>query len=258
MTAPRRAVVDIEGQQLTTASWGDGAPGVIVLHDGLGSIAQWRGVPAALSRVTGRTVLAYDRAGHGRSTPVPTGAWPADWLHREAEVLARLIEAVGAADPVLVGHSDGGSIAAIHAAASGTRAPVALLAAHTWVEDVTVDRITVLERRPVEMVQALSRFHDAPEALFRAWSGVWTSPEFARWDIRPDLHRVVAPTLVIQGTRDEYATPDHALETAAAIGDNAECRLLPDLGHLLQHQDPGQVVELVASFVGRTVKPADS
>src|SRR3954447_22073524 len=88
-----RSTVSVEADRLTTARWGDGPPSIVMLHDGLGSIAQWRDVPGRLAARTGLTVLAYDRAGHGSSTPVPAGPWPTDWLHREARVLAGLLDA---------------------------------------------------------------------------------------------------------------------------------------------------------------------
>jgi pimeloyl-ACP methyl ester carboxylesterase len=250
---PRAVTVDVGGRRLTTASWGDGIPAIVLLHDGLGSIAQWRSVPAELARRTGRTVLAYDRAGHGESTPTPNGPWPPDWLHREAVVLGSLLDAVAADRPTLVGHSDGGSIAAIHAASSpATCGPLVLLASHAWVEPVTVDAITRLRVRPEEVLRRLERFHARADLLFEAWSGVWVSEDFARWDIRPDLHAITMPTLVVQGRRDEYATEAHAVETSAAIGDNAECHLLPGLGHLLHHEAPDAVIDLVAGFAAAT------
>ena len=113
--------VEIEGRSLTTQRWGDGPAEIVVLHDGLGSIRQWRDLPAQMHATTGRTVLAYDRAGHGSSTPVPTGPWPADWLHTEAELLAQLLDEVAVAEPLLVGHSDGGSISLLTAAAEQER-----------------------------------------------------------------------------------------------------------------------------------------
>jgi pimeloyl-ACP methyl ester carboxylesterase len=247
---PTRHVVDVGGRRLTTATWGDGVPEIVVLHDGLGSIGQWRSVPAELAARSGRTVLAYDRAGHGDSTPTPTGPWPHDWLHREAEVLAALIDRVGAVTPDLVGHSDGGSIAAILAAdAPATSGRLVLLAAHSWVESVTVDEIARMRRQPDDVVRRLRRFHARPEALFEAWSAVWVSDEFAEWDIRPRLHAISAPTLVVQGRRDEYATEAHAVETRTAIGDNAELLLLPDAGHLLHHEASAELVDLVVRFV---------
>lgn len=245
----RIEVVELGDLRLTTATWGTGTPEIVMLHDGLGSIEQWRSVPADLARRTGRPVLAYDRAGHGRSTPTPAGAWPADWLHREADVLAELIRAVGTTDPVLVGHSDGGSIAAIHAASTRSGARLALLAAHSWVEPITVREIARLRARPDDVVRRLRRYHRAADALFEAWSGVWTGEEFAAWDIRPRLGAIPAATLVVQGAGDEYATDRHAVETAAAIGPNAECRLLPGLGHLLHHEAPDRVSELLARFI---------
>ena len=221
---------------------------MILLHDGLGSIAQWRDVPEALAAATGRTVLAYDRAGHGTSTPLPDGPWPADWLHHEALVLAELIDAVGAERPALVGHSDGGSIAAIHAIDSPT-GPLVLLAAHSWVERTTFDAIAAMRAAPERIVRGLARAHAAPEALFEAWSGVWTSEEFGRWDIRDRLGAIDVPVLVAQGEADEYASPDHAIATAGAIGSNATYRLLPGVGHLLHHQAPTTVVRLVADHL---------
>lgn len=240
----------VGGRNLTTATWGTGTPDIVMLHDGLGSIAQWRSVPYEVARRTGLTVLAYDRAGHGSSTPRPSGPWPADWLHREAEVLSLLLSRVGAAQPVLVGHSDGGSIAAILAADQPSSCrQLVLLAAHSWVESVTVDEIARLRATPGPIVGSLGRYHDHPDALFEAWSGVWVGDEFARWDIRPSLSTVAVPTIVAQGVLDEYATPAHAIETSAAIGDNARPVLLPELGHLLPHEAPETVIELVDGFV---------
>lgn len=247
---PTTQVVAVGGQQLTTATWGMGAPEIVLLHDGLGSIGQWRSVPAGLANRSGRTVMAYDRAGHGSSIPVPSGPWPADWLHREAEVLAELLRLVGARAPVLVGHSDGGSIAAILAAGQPTSCrQLALLAAHTWVETATIREIEHMRATPAPIVSALRRYHDRPEELFEAWSGVWVSEEFATWDVRELVADIAVPTIVIQGDHDEYATDAHAFETSGAIGSNARPVLLPDLGHLLHHEAPEVVTELIARFV---------
>lgn len=242
-------MVDLPDAQLATATWGTGTPEIVLLHDGLGSVEQWGTVPADLARLTGRTTLAYDRAGHGTSTPVPSGPWPPDWLHREADVLATLLHEFDAESASLVGHSDGGSIAAIHAARSGTGGPLVLLAAHSWVEPVCAAGITGMRRHPEGIIRGLGRYHAEPAALFEAWSGVWVSEAFAPWDIRPLLASVSVPALVVQGVRDEYATDAHAIETAAAIGPNADYRLLDGLGHLLHHRAPELVAELVAQFL---------
>ncbi len=248
---PAHRSVPIGAGELRVATCGTGRPEVVLLHDGLGSIGQWREVPAMLHDATGRTVVATDRAGHGASTPVPTGPWPADWLHREAAVLPGLLDAIGADRPLLVGHSDGGSIALLAAVDGVACRGVVTLAAHTFVERVCVDSIVGMRSAPDRIVTGLARYHEHPDAVFEAWSGVWTSAAFRDWDIRPQLGSIDVPVLVVQGDGDEYATDAQALDTAAAIGADAECVLLPGGGHLLHHQAPERVVELVRDHLDR-------
>lgn len=239
-----------EGGSITVATWGRGPAEIVLLHDGLGSIGQWRAIPAEIAARTGRTVLAYDRPGHGDSTPVPHGPWPTDWLHIEAKRLAGLLPNIDIAEaPIIVGHSDGGSIALLHAAS--TEAPIRgllTLAAHSWVERSCYDAIVGMRANTDSIVRGLARDHANPTAVFEAWSGVWVSEPFQSWDIRPALSTVSCPTVVAQGAEDEYAAQSHAFETAAAIGPNAEALLLDDVGHLLHHQDPELVVDLVVSL----------
>lgn len=238
--------------RLRTTTWGDGPPDIVMLHDGIGSTSQWRSVPGDVAAATGATVMAYDRAGHGASTPIPSGPWPADWLHREAEVLRGLLDVVGADDPLLVGHSDGGSIALIHAANGGAGRGVVSLAAHVWVETVTVDAIHAIRSNVDAVVAALSKHHDAPAAVFEAWSGGWVSDAFQSWDIRPMLAGVSMPVVAVQGDCDEYATPTHLDELAAAVGSIARAILVPDARHLLHHDVPEVVTSIVAdAFDGR-------
>ncbi|MGB5758535.1 MAG: alpha/beta hydrolase [Acidimicrobiales bacterium] len=251
--ASERETLSIDDARLTVARWGDGPAEIVLLHDGLGSIEQWRGIPAAVAEQTGRTVVAYDRPGHGRSTPVPTGPWPADWLHREAERFDKVLDAVGAERPLLVGHSDGGSIALLNAAA--TDRPIRgllTLAAHSWVEQLCYDSIVAMRGNRDAIIAGLARSNDHPGALFDAWSGVWVSDEFRRWNILSMLSTVTCQTVVAQGAEDEYAPAGHAVTTAEAIGDNAEYLLLDGLGHLLHHQDPDRIVGLIADFDKQT------
>lgn len=232
--------------RLRTATWGDGVPSIVMLHDGIGSITQWRSVPADIAAATGATVMAYDRAGHGASTPVPMGPWPADWLHREAEVLGGLLTTIGADNPLLVGHSDGGSIALIHAAGGGAGRGLVSLAAHVWVEAVTVESIHSIRANVASVVGALGKHHDAPAEVFEAWSGGWVSEAFAPWDIRPILGTITMPVVAVQGDGDEYATPEHVSEVASAIGDHARAVLVPNARHLLHHDVPEEVTSIVA------------
>ncbi len=238
--------IPVDGAELATARWGSGVPEIILLHHGLGSTGQWRGVPAGLWAATGWCTVAYDRPGHGTSTPVPDGPWPADWLHREAGRLEALLDRLGVERSVLVGHSDGASVALIFAAEHPERVErIVSIAAHSYVEQVCVDRIAQLRTEPGSLIDGLAKYHAHPAAVFEAWSGVWVSDEFARWDIRSLIGAVRAPTVVVQGRDDEYGTDAMAIDTAAAIGGNARVVLLDGLGHLLPQQAPDLAIDLV-------------
>ncbi len=245
--------------RLATRTWGPGTPEIVMLHDGLGSVDQWRRVPAQIAQETGRTVLAYDRPGHGDSTPVPRGRWPIDWMQKQAVALLGLLDVLDIAAPVLVGHSDGASIALIHASMEPERVSgVVALSPHSYVEDRCVEAIALLRRQPRSIVASLARHHAEAAALFDAWSGGWTDPDFAAWDVRVLLSNISCPVLVAQGASDEYATEAMLFETVMAIkgGDQdlakpslVDGRLLPELGHMVHRGAPEVVVEMVADFV---------
>jgi len=184
----------------------DGAePALVFLHEGLGSVALWRDFPARLA--AGRRALIYSRAGHGQSD-LPDGPRTPRFMHEEAlDVLPELLAAHGISRPVLVGHSDGASIALIHAA----RHPVdrlILLAPHVFVEDVTIASIeqarTTFET--TDLRERMGRYHRDPERTFRLWNDIWLAPAFRAWNIEDVLGDVTAPTLVIQGEHDQYGT----------------------------------------------------
>ncbi len=219
-----------------------------MLHDGLGSLSQWRDTPAEIAEATGTAVMAFERAGHGTSTPIPDGAWPADWLHIEARVFADLLRAMSIERPLVVGHSDGGSIALLHAATGGDCRGLIVLAAHSWVETACTEAITAMRQSADRFVAGLEPHHDDPRALFDAWSSVWVSREFSSWDIRPLLESIEVPTLVAQGDLDRYATDAQLTEMAAAIGPNATIERLAGVGHIIHHEQPTAVMSLVADF----------
>jgi pimeloyl-ACP methyl ester carboxylesterase len=244
-------------------TWGSGAPTIVMLHDGLGSVAQWRHTPAHIAERCRASVVAYNRPGHGRSQPVPQSRWPVDWMHDQATMLATLLDRLDLVDVLLVGHSDGASIALLCAAAEATARPqgprtirgVVALAPHSYVETVCVESITAMRADRRRTVRALTAFHADADALFDAWSGVWVSDDFGRWDIRPRLAAIDMPVWVVQGDADEYATDDQLWQTGAAVGEQAKAIHLPDLGHLLHHQDGETVVSIVADAY-RQVFPA--
>ena len=180
---------------------------LILLHEGLGSVGLWRGFPERLAEATGRRLIAFSRFGHGRSDPPPEPRTPA-FFHEEAlEVLPELLTVLGAPQPILVGHSDGASIALIHAAGHPVEGLV-LLAPHVFVEDITVERIR--ETREAYAADGLrdrmARHHDDPDAAFWGWCDVWLDPAFRRWNLEPEAARVTAPALLIQGADDPYGT----------------------------------------------------
>ena len=246
---PRFQVVDLGDSQLATATWGTGTPRIVFLHDGLGSISQWRSVPGDIAERLDCSVLAYDRAGHGSSVPSPTTVRPADWLHSEAEVLRDLLDALHIDQPILVGHSDGATIALIYGAQNAATRGVVAIAAHSWVERAAVDRIIEMRADPEPVVKGLARHHADPQALFDSWSGTWSSAPFQLWDTRAILDTLDAPTLVAQGADDEFATDEQVHATAAAIGSNATPLLIPGQPHLIHHESPQVVVDLVVDFV---------
>ncbi len=251
---PLVETVQVADCQLTVARFGSGPIKIVLIHDGLGSIAQWRDVPSQLGEATDVGVLAYDRAGHGNSEPTKE-AGPT-WLHQEALVLAELLDHYQVENPLIVGHSDGGSIGLIYAASQQSCSAtsqqscsgVITLAAHSFVEDVCVAKISEMRSNPGLIVIGLARHHKSPQALFDSWSGVWTSSEFRSWDIRADIGAITCPVLVVQGQVDAYATDAQLTETASAIGDNATAMRVAGVGHVLHHEVPDQVVEIVSNF----------
>ncbi len=188
--------------------------------------------------------MAYDRPGHGESLPTPTGHWPVNWLRTEADRFDLLLAAVQSEQPLLVGHSDGGSIALLHAAHYSNVSGVLAIAAHAWLENEAVVRIQQLRDNPEGVIGALARHHRHPEPVFEAWSGAWTSEAFSTWDIRPELEAIDVPCHIVQGDADEYGTSLQATDTAEVVGANAQCTLIPGGRHLLHHDQPETVVAL--------------
>ncbi|MFN0026923.1 MAG: alpha/beta fold hydrolase [Acidimicrobiales bacterium] len=188
---------------------------LVFLHEGLGSLTQWRSFPEQLCRRSGRAGLAFARAGHGRSQPSPPrpashDSRTARYLHHQAMVvLPEILVRFGVPDAVLVGHSDGASIALIHAAQpAATVSGLVLLAPHVMVEDCTVAGIATAGHsyHNTDLPHRLARHHDHPDQLFRFWHDTWLSADFRHWDIRDQLGSLARPTLLIQGLDDQYGT----------------------------------------------------
>jgi pimeloyl-ACP methyl ester carboxylesterase/GNAT superfamily N-acetyltransferase len=230
-------------------------PALVLLHEGLGSVGLWRGFPERLADATGRRTVAFSRHGHGQSDPPAKPRTPA-FMHEEAlEVLPALLRELAIEEPVLVGHSDGASIALIHAAHHPVSAVVAI-APHVFVEDICLEEIrkarTAYETG--DLRERLARHHRDPDAAFYGWNDVWLDPAFPEWDITDALERITCPLLLIQGEHDQYGT----LAQLDAIEQRARGpvrRLHLDCQHSPPTERPGETIEAITDFLARLEAP---
>lgn len=245
------------------------APLVVFLHEGLGSVAMWRDFPARLCDALGATGLVYSRPGYGRSTPRAEGEhWAPDFMHRQAdEVLPALLRALGI-EPAreelwLFGHSDGGSIALLHASHHpvGVHGAV-VLAPHILVEDVSIASIEQARSawQGGDLCQRLARYHDDPASAFEGWNGAWLAPAFRSWSIEPELAAIRCPVLAVQGLDDEYGTLEQVRGIGRAVA-GAEVLELPACGHSPHRDQPQLLLDHVTAFMrkhrrGRENRPA--
>jgi pimeloyl-ACP methyl ester carboxylesterase len=242
--------IDPESRPDTAA---DG-PVLVFLHEGLGSVALWKDFPARVVSATGAPALVYSRYGYGKSDRL-SGSRCVDYMHREAlEVLPELLDALSIRNPVLIGHSDGASIALIHAGA-GSR-PVrglVLMAPHVFVEDITVKSIAEAKVafENTELPAKLARYHDDVESTFRGWNDIWLHPDFRRWNIEEYLPGVTYPLLLIQGEDDQYGTTAQVKAIARQVNGPVETLMLPNCAHSPHVDQVQTTVERIAHFVAR-------
>lgn len=185
------------------------APQLVLLHEGLGSVASWRDFPNVLASATGCRTITFSRQGYGKSDRL---AEPRriDYMHREAlDALPQMIDALSIEDPVLIGHSDGASIAMIQAGDGRCKVRgLVLMAPHVFVEDVTIAGIEAakLAYQTTNLKRRLARYHEHVDEAFWGWNNIWLTPEFRRWNIENILSGIRCPILMIQGAEDEYGT----------------------------------------------------
>lgn len=231
---------------------------ILLLHEGLGSVAQWtrRGIDVAarLAATTGHPVVAHDRLGFGRSDPLPAPRG-ADYLYREGrETLPRVLDALGIDRVGLVGHSDGGSIALIFAAAHPGRTAWAVTeAAHVIVEAETLAGIAAAHavfHAPDSRLRAvLARYHgDKTEVTFANWAELWPTPGFRSFDMRDALPSIRCPVLALQGAEDEYGTPAQLDAIKAGVSGPCETWLVPDCRHAPHFEATDRVLPRIVYF----------
>jgi pimeloyl-ACP methyl ester carboxylesterase/GNAT superfamily N-acetyltransferase len=221
----------------------------VLLHEGLGSVGLWRGFSQELAEATGRRTIAFSRLGHGQSDAPAKPRTPA-FMHEEAlEVLPGLLAELGLRTPILVGHSDGASIALIYAAHHPVEAVVAI-APHVFVEDICLREIERARTAYLEtdLRDRLARHHRDPDAAFFGWNDVWLDPAFPEWDITGELERISCPLLLIQGERDQYGT----LAQLDAIEQRARgpvTRLHLDCQHSPPTEAPQETAAAITEFL---------
>ena len=234
---------------------------LVFLHEGLGSVAMWQGRsgdwPAQVCQAAGRAGWVYSRRGYGQSPAIPdvrgSGRLEADYMHREAwEVLPALLHEWGVDKPVLIGHSDGGTIALLYAARFAVAGCV-VMAPHLIVEDMTVSAIKAAKNAYEEgdLRQKLSRYHANVDCAFWQWNDVWLSQTFRSFDIREECQAITAPVLALQGVDDAYGSLRHLeeLHTAGTV----ERHVLPNCGHS-PHKDQAQKsLDLVVGFLNQLI-----
>jgi pimeloyl-ACP methyl ester carboxylesterase len=241
-----------------------GRPAVVLLHEGLGCASLWRDFPDRVAAATGCGALVYSRAGYGRSSPVPLPR-PLRYMHDEAlDVLPRVLDAAGLDEVALLGHSDGASIALIHAgAAEGARRVrgVVAEAPHVFCEPISVASIRAAREayERGELRERLARHHgENVDVAFRGWNGAWLDPGFARWNIERHLPGISAPVLVIQGLDDQYGTEAQCRSVEAWCGGPTEVVTLRECGHSPHRDQPEATLAAVARFVARLGAPLTS
>ena len=232
------------------------APGpvVVFLHEGLGSLALWKGFPALLCQRLGCRGLVYSRPGYGQSRdlghPKP---WRVDFMHQQAyEVLPALLKAIKLDEPmVLMGHSDGASIALLYAARYPPQVAAAvLMAPHLFVEAKTQAAITALQADAVRiaLLARLGPYHFDAESVFRHWSQAWLAPDFAPWSITDTIATLGCPVLAVQGLDDEYGTLDH-IQTLARHHERTELLAFEACGHVPHRDQTELLIAAVFKFL---------
>ena len=226
---------------------------LVFLHEALGGTAMWHDFPAQVAKDTRLPTIIYDRAGYGRSSRLPYRPRDKSYLHHEAQVvLPQLLERLQVGRAILIGHSDGGSIALLAAAACPDKvAGIVTEAAHVFVEPITREGIreALAAYEPHGLEKRLARYHgDRAQGLFYAWADTWLSPGFQDWNIENCLGRIRCPALIIQGREDQYGSPRQVDAIVAGIGAQAVPLLIPGSGHAPHRDDPPRVRRAIAEF----------
>lgn len=230
----------------------DAAPTLVFLHEGLGSASAWRDFPRRLAEKSGCGALVYSRSGYG-SSPAAKLPRPISYMHDEAALLDEVMTDHGVREAILVGHSDGASIALIYAgrAPSARLRALILEAPHVFAEPMGIDSIAAMKvaYETTDLRQRLARYHSNVDNAFRGWNDVWLDPRFREWTIEEFLPAITVPLLLIQGTDDEYGTWEQIDAIEKEVRGPVETLRVPDAGHAPHRDQPELVLETMSAFV---------
>lgn len=248
--------LEVRGKRIEAERIGpaDG-PTLVFLHEGLGSLGLWRDFPRRLCAATGLGGFVYSRAGYGRSDPEPLPR-PIRYMHDEAELLPAILRAARVTDPVLIGHSDGASIALLYAGAGGAARALLLEAPHVFAEESGIRSIAAMREQygSSDLGARLAKHHKDPDAAFWGWNGAWLHPEFRAWNIEAAVDGVVQPILLIQGEQDEYGTIRQLESIQRRARGRVEIVVLPDCGHSPHRDQPERTLSAMAAFVSSVLR----
>ena len=242
------------GRSLEYQQLGGAEPALVFLHEGLGSIAQWRDFPQRVAAATGRRALVYNRYGYGNSEVFAGDRVGSDFMHVEAlRVLPELLQILQVEEPILVGHSDGASIALIYAGAGNPARGLVALAPHVFVEENGLKSIREAKKtfETTDLPQRLAKYHRDPRRTFYLWNDAWLEPEFRRWNIEQYLPQIRCPVLAIQGEDDVYGTMTQLDAIARQVAGPCELLKLPRCGHAPHRDQPDAVLQKILDFVSR-------
>ncbi len=233
-----------------------GKPVLVFLHEGLGSIRQWRDFPLRVVKSTGCPALVYARYGYGQSD-VLEAPHTTRFMHREAlEALPQVLAALGIEAPIMVGHSDGASIALIHAGAGHAVRGLVLEAPHVFVEEHGLAGIREAKQafESSDLPQKLCKYHRDAAKTFYGWNDVWLSEAFRAWNIEDSLPGIRCPVLAIQGEDDQYGTMAQVEAIARQVNGPCQVVKLAGCGHSPHREQPQATLDAVARFVNRIVE----
>jgi pimeloyl-ACP methyl ester carboxylesterase len=235
-----------------------GRPTLVFLHEGLGSIRQWRDFPLQVVKATACRALVYSRYGYGQSEVLREEKAGVRFMHREAlESLPALLAALHVSEPILVGHSDGASIALIFAGAGHAVRALALMAPHVFVEPICVSSIAKAKQDfdATGLAGRLGKYHRDARKTFHLWADAWLDPQFLQWNIEEYLTGIRCPVLAIQGEDDEYGSMEQLERLRRGVRGPCELLKLPACGHAPFRDQPEATLRALTRFVGALASP---